>query len=297
MSNYQIFTDSSCDLTKEMREKYHIDYFRMGFTIDGKDYPCDLDFKVYSVEQLYQWIREGTHKITTTLIQMDDIVNRVKPFLDEGKDILYLACTSKLSGSLNVFRIVAQELQEEYPDRKIIVYDTCRAGMPLGMIVMDACEKQSKGASMDEIIAYLDEEKQTYNLCGTVETLTYLKNAGRVSGAAAFFANMFGIKPIIVADTLGHNYVVSKVRGLRKAYEELFEVVKNTTEGIEKPLIYVGHGMAKEALDYFKKRFEEELNATVIEYVVGPVIGISCGPGVVHISYRGKAQTITAPEE
>jgi len=297
MSNYQIFTDSSCDLTPEMRAKYGIDYFRMGFTIDGVDYPCDLDFKAYSVEQLYQWVREGTHKITTTLIQMQDIIDRTKKYLDEGKDILYLACTSKLSGSWNVFRLVAQELEEDYPDRKIVVYDTCRAGMPLGMMVMDACEKQKAGASFDEIIKWLDEEKQTYNLCGTVETLTYLKNAGRVSGAAAFFANMFSIKPIIVADTLGHNYVVNKVRGLQKAYEELFEVVKSTTEGISNPTIYVGQGMAQEALDYFKKRFQEELNANVIEYIVGPVIGISCGPGVVHISYRGKAQTITAPEE
>lgn len=297
MSNYQIFTDSSCDLTTAMREKYGIDYFRMGFTIDGVDYPCDLDFKAYSVEQLYDWIREGTHKITTTLIQMQDIIDRTKKYLDEGKDILYLACTSKLSGSWNVFRIVADELQDDYPDRKIIVYDTCRAGMPLGMMVMDACEKQKAGASLDEILEYLDKEKQTYNLCGTVETLTYLKNAGRVSGAAAFFANMLNIKPIIVADTLGHNYVVNKVRGLDKAYEELFKIVKDTTEGIEKPIIYVGQGMAQEALNYFKKRFEEELHAEVIEYIVGPVIGISCGPGVIHISYRGKAQTITAPEE
>lgn len=297
MSNYQIFTDSSCDLTPEMRAKYGIDYFRMGFTIDGKDYPCDLDFKAYSVEQLYKWVGEGTHKITTTLIQMQDIIDRTKKYLDEGKDILYMACTGKLSGSWNVFRIVAQGLEEDYPDRKIIVYDTCRAGMPLGLMVMDACEKQKAGASLDEIIKWLDEEKQTYNLCGTVETLTYLKNAGRVSGAAAFFANMLNIKPIIIADTLGHNYVVDKVRGLKKAYEILFEIVKETTEGISEPVIYVGQGMAQEAMDYFKKRFEEELHAKVVEYIVGPVIGISCGPGVIHISYKGKAQTITAPDE
>ena len=55
--------------------------------------------------------------------------------------------------------------------------------------------------------------------------------------------------------------------------------------------------MAQEAFNYFKKRFEEELHAKVVEYIVGPVIGISCGPGVIHIVYRGKAQTVTAPEE
>ena len=115
MSNYKIFTDSACDLTKEMRKKYDLDYFRMGITVDGVDYPCDLNFEAFSSDQLYNWVGEETHTIKTSLIQMQDIIDRTKKYLDEGKDILYIACTSKLSGSWNIFRIVAQELEEDYP--------------------------------------------------------------------------------------------------------------------------------------------------------------------------------------
>ena len=297
MSNYKIFTDSACDLTKEMREKYDLDYFRMGITVDGVDYPCDLNFEAFSSDQLYNWVGEETHTIKTSLIQMQDIIDRTRKYLDAGNDILYIACTSKLSGSWNIFRIVAQELEEDYPDRKIVVYDSCRAGMALGLMVMDACEKQKAGASFDEIIKWLDEEKQTYNLCGTVKNLTYLKNAGRVSGAAAFFANMFNIKPVIVADTLGHNYVINKVRGLDKAYDELFKIVKRDIEGMPNPVVYLGQGMAQEAVNYFKKRLTDELHVNIIEYTIGPAIGISCGPGLIHLVYKGKPQTITAPDE
>lgn len=297
MNNYQIFTDSSSDLTTEMREKYGIDYFRMAFTVNGKELPADLDFKEYSYEQLYDWVKDSNTKIKTSLISMTEIINRLKPYIDKGLDILYIACTSVLSGSFNIFRLAVKELEEEYPNQRIIGIDSHRAGMTLGLMVMDAVEEQRKGKTLDEVIEWVDKEKQKYNLCGTLETLTYLKNAGRVSGGAAFFANLFGIKPIIIADTEGHNYAVGKVKGTKKSWTTLFDIVKDAVEGQDNPTIYIGQGMAQEASDYFKKRFSEELNANIVEYIVGPIIGISCGPGVIHLVCKGKEVTITSPEK
>lgn len=297
MNKFQILTDSSSDLTTQMRKDHHLDYFRMGFTVNGKDYPADLDFELYSPEQLYEWIKDPNVTIKTSLITMTEMINRMKPYLDKGIDILYIACTSVLSGSFNVFRLAVEEIQKDYPNRKIVGVDSCRAGMPLGMLVMDAADLQDQGKSIEEIVEWVNKEKLKYNLCGTVETLTYLKNAGRVSGASAFFGNLFGVKPIIIADTLGHNYAVAKVKGTKKALTTLFDIVKDTVEGIEKPLIYIGQGMAQETSDYFKKRFTEELNADIIEYWVGPIIGISCGPGVIHLACYGKEVTITSPEK
>lgn len=297
MAKYQIFTDSSSDLTTEMREKYNIEYFRMGFSVNGKEYPADLDFKVYTPEELYEWIKNPDNKIKTSLITMEEYINRMKPFLDSGTDILYLACATALSGSFNVFRLLLEDLQNEYPDRKIIGIDTCRAGMPLGLICMKAGEMQKEGKNIEEVAEYVEKEKQRYNLCGTVETLTYLKRAGRVSGASAFFGNLFSVKPIIVADTKGHNYAVAKVKGTKKAFITLFDHMKQVVEGQEKPIIYIGQGQAPEAAAYFKKRFSEELHAEIVEYWVGPIIGISCGPGVIHLAAYGKETTITSPKD
>lgn len=297
MAKFQIFTDSSSDLTTEQRSKHHLEYFRMGINVNDEEYHADLDFIEYTPEQLYEWIKDPEKKVKTSLIQMGEFVEKMKPLLDQGIDILYLACATVLSGSLNVFRLTVEDLKKEYPDRKIIGIDTCRAGMALGLLAMDAGDLQEEGKSMEEIIEWVDKEKLTYNLCGTVETLTYLKNAGRVSGSSAFFGNLFGIKPIIIGDTLGHNYAVAKVQGSKKALARLFDIVKEAVEGKEKPVVYVGQGMAQEASDYLKKRLSEELNAEIVEYWVGPIIGVSCGPGVIHLACKGKKVTITSPEK
>ena len=297
MGKFQIFTDTASDMWPELRKEYGIDYFRMGLVINGKEIKADLDFENYSYEQLYDWVRDGNNVIKTSLVTAEEFNEKCEKYLSQGIDILYIACTSALSGTLNFFKLCAKELQEKYPERKIIAMDSTRAGMTLGLMVVDAAKLQKEGKSIEEVHEYLEKEKQHYRLCGTLDSLTYLKRAGRVSGAAAFFANMFGIKPVIVGDTKGNNYVIGKVKGLRTAYERLFDIVKDTVEGQEHPTIYIGQGMAQEGVDYFTKRFKEELNAEVISYYIGPIIGICCGPGIIHLVCKGKEMTLTAPEE
>ena len=297
MAKFQIFTDSSSDLTKEMRALYGIEYFRMGIIVNDKPYNADLNFEEYSHEELYNWVKTPDLKISTSLISSEELKSRARPFLDKGIDVLYIGCTSVLSGSVNFARLVFEELQEEYPERNIIAIDSNRAGMALGLLVMDSVKRQQQGASFDDIVSFVETEKLKYNLCGTLETLKYLKKFGRVSGAAAFFADLFDVKPIIISDTLGHNYVTEKVRGNKKALNRLFDIVKDMTEGIEKPTIYIGQGMAQETSDYFKKRFSEELNAEIVEYWIGPIIGIACGPGTIHLVCYGKPVTVTSPEK
>jgi len=297
MAKFQIFTDSASDMTTEMRKQNNIEYFQMGFAVNGEEHKADLDFKEYSYEQMYDWVKDPNNTIKTSLVKSEEFLSKCEKYLSQGIDILYIACTSVLSGTLNFFRIVVEELKEKYPERKIISMDSTRAGMTLGLMVLDAAKLQQEGKTIDEVYEYLEREKQHYRLCGTLETLTYLKRAGRVSGAAAFFANMLGIKPIIVGDTKGHNYVIGKVKGSRTAWERLFDIVKDTVEGQEHPVIYLGQGMAQPAVDYFTKRFKEELHASIIDYYIGPIIGISCGPGTIHIVTKGKEMTLTSPED
>ncbi|MBQ9520848.1 MAG: DegV family protein [Acholeplasmatales bacterium] len=289
---YQIFTDSSSDLTNEMRLKHHLEYFRMMINVSGKEYHADLDYEEYSVQELYEWIKNTENNCKTSLVSLEEYINKMKKYLDKGIDIFYIACSTALSGSFNVFKLAVNELKQEYPDRKIIGIDSCRAGMALGIMAMDLSKLQDEGKTIDDLIDYLDKNKQKYNLCGTVETLTYLKAAGRVSAASAFFGNLFSVKPIIVADIYGHNVAVKKVKGKKKSFDALFDHIKDVTDGTKNPVVYLGQGNAEEASLYLKERFEKELNATVYEYWVGPIIGISCGPGVVHVSCFGKETTL-----
>ena len=292
MATYQIFTDSSCDLTTEMRQKAGIEYFRMGITVDGRDYPADLDFKEYSVDQLYKWIENPNVVIKTALVTVGHFIEMMEPFLEKGIDIFYVACTSVLSGTIGVFRLAKEQIQSKYPDRRIEFIDSCRAGMALGLIVMECAKLRDEGRNIDDLLDYVNDYKLNYNLCGTVMTLSYLKAAGRVSSASAFFGNLFNIKPVIIVDALGHNCAVAKEKGLKNAYKALVEFIRKTVEGQDDPVIYLGQGQNQEGSDYLKDIFERELGARVVEYVVGPIIGISCGPGVIHIACYGKVADI-----
>ena len=287
---FQIFTDSSTDLSKALRKKYNIDYFKMGIVVKGEAKNADMDWEEYSPEELYGWIKDLSNHCKTSLVTYGEYYEKTEAVLKQGKDVLYLACTTALSGSLNTFRLVAEELKEKYPDRKIIGVDSKRANMCLGLMCIHAAELRDEGKSIEEVVEWIENNKEYFHETGSVETLTYLKAAGRVSGAAAFFGNLISLKPIIMFDIHGHNYAWKKVRGSKAALEESFQYIKDHVNERTK-VCYVGQAMAKDAQAYFKKRIEEELHIPVEEFWIGPIVGISCGPGMYGIFFEGDLVT------
>ena len=293
---FQIFVDSSSDLSKELRKQYDIDYFRMGIVVKGEPKVADMDWEEYSPEQLYGWIKDLSNKCKTSLVTYGEYLNRTEEVLKQGKDVLYLACTTALSGSLNTFRLVKEELQDKYPDRKIIGIDSKRANMCLGLMAIHAAELRDAGQSIKEVAEWVEDNREYFHETGSLETLTYLKAAGRVSGAAAFFGNLISLKPIIMFDIHGHNYAWKKVRGSKAALEECFNYIKDNVNERTK-VCYVGQAMAKDAQAYFKKRIEEELHIPVVEFWIGPIVGISCGPGMYGVFFEGKEVTVDSEKK
>lgn len=163
--------------------------------------------------------------------------------------------------------------------------------MALGLIVIHAAELKNEGKSIEEVIDWIENNKEYFHETGSLETLTYLKAAGRVSGAAAFFGNLISLKPIIMFDIHGHNYVWKKVRGSKAALEASFEYIKDNINERTK-VCYVSQAMAKDAQAYLKKRIEEELHIPVVEFWIGPIVGISCGPGMYGVFFEGKEVTV-----
>ena len=288
---FQLFVDSSTDMPLELREKFKIDYYRMGINVDGKEYHADINWEEYSYEQLYDWVRDPKVKIKTSLIPVTEFIERSEPYLKKGIDILYLGCTSALSGSRGVFELTKEELKAKYPDRKIVSVETCRCEMDLGMMAMEVAKLRDEGKSIEECVKWVEENKEFYHQVGSLETLKYLKAQGRVSGAAAFFGDMISLKPVIMFDTIGRNYAYTKVQGGMKALKESLRYIKeNMIEGVT-DVVYVGHAQAPERFNWLKEHIENELHIPVIEYRIGAIVGISCGPGMYGCYFRGKEVT------
>ena len=195
MNKYAIVTDSASDLCKEYREANGIDYAQTMMSWkkeDGQNIEtgASLDWDFISYKDFYNLLRGGT-RVYTAQVTIQNYLDVFEPHLKKGEDVLYVACSSGLSASINIARMLVEgELKEKYPDRKIVVFDSLRAGMAQGMLVMLAVDLKNQGKSLEENVEILEKEKRSYKEVGIPETLSYLKRAGRVTAGAAFFGNI-----------------------------------------------------------------------------------------------------------
>lgn len=288
---FQVFTDTSSGMPKELREKYNIEYFRMGLLINDKPYLADLDYVEFSREQMYEWVKDPKVVIRTSLVSHEEFTSKVEKYLKEGYDILYVACPDALSGTRGVFELIKEEWLEKYPKRRIYSVNACRAEMAQGLMAIEAAKKRDAGEDIDDVRQYIEDNKQYYHQIGSIDTLKYLKAYGRVSGAAAFFADTLNIKPLIMADIYGNNYTFKKVHGPLKAMQGCVDYVKdNMVEGVT-DVVYIGEAMPGPAKDYIKKHLQEELGLKTEEYFIDPIVGICCGPGMYGCWFKGKLVT------
>lgn len=294
MKNFVIITDSCSDLSKAFRQENHIDYAKMmiNWTYEDESHEdiADLDWEVLSSEEFYDLIRKGV-RFYTSQTTTQNYLETFEPHLKKGEDIIYIACSSGLSASLNVARMLADgELKEKYPNNRLVVIDSLRAGMSLGMMVMDAVNMQKAGKSFDEIVSIIEETKTEYKEIGIPESLTYLKRAGRVSGAAAIMGNLISLKPILVFDENGCNGVLEKAIGKKKAFNRMAEYIKDDIVDPENQEIYLMSADCDEQdINDFKEAVLKQVNVkNIIVQPLGPIIGASSGPGTIIVNYRGK---------
>lgn len=296
MKKFQIFTDSTSDLEKKFRDELDVDYIKMVFTINEKEYAADLDWSEIKPENYYGLMRTGKRSVTG-LVKNDEVEEKFTKALENGLDILYIACSSRLSGSVNSAKIIADELLTKYPDRRIVCYDSLRSCYGQGLMVIDAAKQANMGKTLDEVISYLDEYKLNYQSYATVATLDWLKKAGRVKASTAFFGNLFSVKPIIVSDMLGNNYGYKKAKGRKASLDEL---INNVVTRITEPygMVMIEHAdCLKDAL-YIKEQImalKPELKDFNIS-TVGPIIGATTGPDTLVVSFYGEKVTISIGE-
>ncbi len=291
MKKYAIITDSCSDLSKEVREKYSIDYVQMNITYDGKELPASLDWDLYSPKEFYDLMKAGT-RIKTTQVPPASFDAAFNKYIAEGMDVIYIACSSALSGSVNTAKVIADELNEK-SENKIYCIDTLNSCMGEGLMALDAAKMRDDGKSVTEVVEYLEKNKQKYLQFGGVGDLTYLKRAGRVNASAAFFGNLFGVKPIIISNRAGENFAIKKVKGRKNSLDEVIKLVKENIENPEEQTIALVHADCIDDANYMKDKIEKEIKPKEIYLnYIGPIIGASAGPDMIAVYCRGKEKQV-----
>ena len=287
MNDYLIFTDSNADLTPEMIAELDIRVIPMQFTISDKDYLDYPDHKELAITDFYAKMREG-NMCTTIQLNPNDFREQFTPSLEEGRDLIYIAFSSGLSGTYASACMAAEELKSEYPGRKIVIVDSLAVSMGEGLLIWHAAMKKREGLSIEELEQWVVENRN--HLCHwfTVDDLFHLKRGGRVSAAAAVIGSALGIKPVLHVDDEGHLIPVKKVRGRRQSLDALVETMAQTAIDPQQQTVFISHGDSLEDAKYVEKKVRETFKTkqTHINFI-GPVIGAHSGPGTIALFYLG----------
>ena len=279
----QLFTDTSANLPVEIIDEYGIEVVPFSYTIDGVEYIPEREF---DGKAFYAAMRAGS-EVKTSMVNTGTFIERFKATLDAGRDVLYIGMSGGISGTANAALMAKQELDEEYPDRKIVVIDTLAASLGEGLFVIKAAEQLKDGASLDAIEE--DIRAQVPSMCQsfTVDDLKYLKKTGRVSGAAAIIGNVLGIHPILIGDYEGKIVVKAKVRGMKRTLDALAEryaeLALSKTETIG-----IAHADNEEGKAYLVQRLRDKgLTGKCLSVCYEPVTGSHVGPGTVALFFFG----------
>ena len=279
----QLFTDTSANLPVEIIDEYGIEVVPFSYTIDGVEYIPEREF---DGKAFYAAMRTGS-EVKTSMVNAGTFIERFKTALDAGKDVLYIGMSGGISGTANAALMAKQELDEEYPDRKIVVIDTLAASLGEGLLVIKAAEQLRDGAALDTIEETIRAQVPSMCQSFTVDDLKYLKKTGRVSGAAAIIGNVLSIHPILIGDYEGKIVVKSKVRGMKRTLDALAEryaeLVLNKAETIG-----IAHADTEEGKAYLVQRLRDKgLTGKCLSVCYEPVTGSHVGPGTVALFFFG----------
>ena len=287
VQNYVFMTDSDSDLPYELKIRYDIPVVSMPYTLEGKEYFDDLGQTLDS-KFFFDRMRAGAQPSTSALNETI-YLEYFEPVLAEGKDLLFVAFSSQLSGTINAVYAARETLLARYPERKFMVVDTLSISGPMTILILKAHELYRAGKPMEEVAAWLEENKLRAQAWFTVDDLKYLKRGGRISPAVAAIGTMLDLKPILTETCEGKLASADKVRGRRKAMNYIVDkAVENVTDQKEA----VGIILHADAIDDAQK-LQDMLAAKLPDMElridnVGPVIGTHAGPGTLAFCFLGK---------
>lgn len=284
MNEYTIFTDSACDLSADVLRSWGVKFCSLSFAFDG-------EARSYSNFELpapvfYEFMRDGK-TAKTSAINPDTFSHAFERELKKGRDVLYLGFSTGLSTTCNSAMIAAEELREQYPDRKLLCVDSLGASAGLGLLVYLTVQQKQSGATIEEAAAYAEANKMRVCQWFTTDTLTYLQRGGRVGTVSAVFGNMLDIRPVMHVDAEGKLSNTSKTRGRRATIRALAEKAIHAADP-DSP-IFISHADcmedAKTLADMI--RSARGLDTQIITDV-GPVIGAHAGPGTLALFFVGN---------
>lgn len=279
-----IITDNAANLPQALREQYGIEELCLTYTVDGV--PADTSVE-FDGRGFYDALRRGA-SVQTSMVTPDAAQKGMEPYLINGEDVLYVGLSSGVSGTCWGVGLVARELAEKYPERKIRVLDTRGASLGEGLIALAAAKLAAEGRVIEEIAVRCEE------LCGKmrqhfmVDDLKFLRKGGRISGSAALAGTLLQIKPILQGDEEGKIVQLAKVRGKKAGMEELVALYDQMVEDRSAPVGISHASSPADALHIATRLRQVGCTGEILTVCHEPVTGAHVGPGMLAVYFYSE---------
>lgn len=288
MGDFVLTTDATIDLSGELAAELGIKVIPMHYMLGENEYVHGGEGNSIPLSQFYERLSKGENA-STSQITPSKYTDFFEPFLREGKDVIYVALSSGLSGTYSASCVAASGLCDEYPQRKITTIDSVCASIGEGLLVLLAARLKNAGAGYDEVVRYIEETKVKVCHWFEVENLEQLKRGGRISALEAGIGQALKICPVLSTDREGKLRVVKKIRTGKKAIAFIKERLETESESAGHKVVLLAHANDPDYAQSMKEELiSEGLCDECIICEVGPVIGSHTGSGMCAMAFLGE---------
>lgn len=282
---YQIISDSSCDLEPALAKERGIHVVPFYVSFDGEHYYKEIE--QMPIRKFYEDMVANPGVFPkSSLPSIEDYIEAFTPYVKEGTPVICICITTKFSGSYNSATNAKEILLEDYPDAKIAVIDAQFNTVLQGIYVLEAARMRDAGLSFEETVEILEQVKLTGRIFFTTADISYLKSGGRLGKLVSIANNALKIKPLIVLKE-GEIFPFGVARSRSKSLDKVISQARKHFESIgESPddyQIVVGYGYDYEEAVSFRDKLLADLktysNIQQIDiFQIGATIGVHTGP-------------------
>ena len=284
----------SCESTVDLPYSYvsgrDIPVLFYSYLVDGKEYIDDMGRDPEALPHFYEMLKNGALPSTSQLNTFQ-YTEFFEELLEKG-DLLHIAFGSGMTGSVKNAMEAAEALRAKYPERRLIVIDSLCSSSGYGLLVDMAADMRDRGESMEDIAAWLEQNRNKVHHQFFSTDLKYFKRSGRVSGAAATVGAILNICPIMRLDDKGRIIAYDKVRGKKNAIRETLRTMEaHVQDGVNYAgKCFVCHSNcpteAEETKAAVQARFPH-IAGDIRICDIGTIIASHCGPGTVAVFFMG----------
>ncbi|CDF58350.1 DegV family protein [Thermobrachium celere] len=277
----KVFADSACDLDLDYLKELDVEMIPMTVSFGDEVYE---DRVTITTKEFYEKLKNTKELPKTSQIPPSKFVERFKPYIDKGYHIVYIAFSSRLSGTYQSACIAKDMLETE----NITVIDSKGASVGLGLIVREAALMVKQGRTLNEVIERIIYMKDRMEHIFAVGNLDMLKRGGRISTAQAAIGTLLNVKPIL---QFSDGYIIpyDKVRGEKGIIKKIIETMKERGYELENQVIGMNYSNNLDFCLKLKEEIQKEFN--IKEFVIseiGAAIGSHVGEGTTSVFFLRK---------